>query len=119
MPVGTQVDQEAKSTGRSAISRRVVRQTETALVELMARDPSGEDIIVPIPDGEHMAERCAAVAPAITADGTKKPVGPWGGSTENKTVVRSLLADLVGEGRVGRRVWLTTRLHRTLGTDPK
>jgi len=29
---------------------------------------------------------------------TKKPVGLWDGSTENKTVVRSLLADLVERG---------------------
>ena len=40
-PVGTRVDQEAKSTSRSAISRRFVRQTETALAELMARDLTG------------------------------------------------------------------------------
>ena len=38
-------------------------------------------------DGEHMAERCVVVALAITADGTKIPVGLWDGSTENKTVV--------------------------------
>ena len=38
------------------------------------------------------------VALAITADGTKKPVGLWDGSTENKTVVRALLADLVERG---------------------
>ena len=49
-------------------------------------------------DGEHLAERCVVVALAITADGTKKPVGLWDGSTENKTVVRSLLADLVERG---------------------
>jgi putative transposase len=35
---------------------------------------------------------------AITADATKKPVGLWDGSTENKTVVRALLADLVERG---------------------
>ena len=40
-PVGAQVDQEAKSTSRSAISRRFVRQTETALAELMGRDLDG------------------------------------------------------------------------------
>ena len=96
-PVGTQVDKEAKSTSRSAISRRFVRQTETALAELMARDLAGEDIKVLMLDGEHMAERCVVVALAI-ADGTKKPVGLWDGSTENKTVVRSLLADLVERG---------------------
>ena len=97
-PVGTQVDKEAKSTSRSAISRRFVRQTETALAELMARDLAGDDIKVLMLDGEHMAERCVVVALAITADGTKKPVGLWDGSTENKTVVRALLADLVERG---------------------
>src|SRR6476661_3950031 len=74
-PVGTQVDKEAKSTSRSAISRRFVRQTETALAELMSRDLSGLDIKVLMVDGEHMAERCVVVALAITADGTKKPDG--------------------------------------------
>ena len=49
-------------------------------------------------DGEHMAERCVVFALAITADGTKKPVGLWDGSTENKTVVAALLADLVERG---------------------
>ena len=87
-----------KATSRSAVSRRFVKQTETALVELMARDLGGEDITVLMLDGEHMAERCVVVALGITADGTKKPVGLWEGSTENKTVVRALLADLVERG---------------------
>jgi transposase-like protein len=97
-PVGEQVIDAAKSTSRSAVSRRFVRETETALVELMARDLSGEDIKVLMLDGEHMAERCVVVALAITADGTKLPVGLWEGSTENKTVARALLADLVDRG---------------------
>jgi len=97
-PVGAQVAQEAKSTSRSAISRRFVKQTETALAELMARDLAGEDITVLMLDGEHMAQRCVVVALAITADGTKVPVGLWDGFTENKTVVRALLADLVSRG---------------------
>jgi transposase-like protein len=75
-----------------------VRQTETALAELMARDLAGEDIKVLMLDGEHLAQRCVVVALAITADGTKKPVGVWDGSTENKTVVRALLADRVARG---------------------
>ena len=96
--MGAQVGEEAKSTSRSAISRRFVRQTETALAELMSRDLSELDIKVLMLDGEHLAERCVVVALAITADGTKVPVGLWDGSTENKTVVRSLLADLVERG---------------------
>jgi putative transposase len=95
-PVGTRVDKEAKSTSSSAVSRRFAKQTENALGELMARDLIDEDINML--DGGHMAERCVMVALAITADGTKKPVGLWDGSTENKTVVRSLLADLVERG---------------------
>jgi putative transposase len=97
-PVGEQVEATAKSTSRSAISRRFVRQTETALGELMARDLTGAGIKVLMLDGEHVSERCVVVALAITADGTKLPIGLWDGSTENKTVVRSLLADLVGRG---------------------
>jgi putative transposase len=97
-PVGEKVSGTEKSTSKSAISRRFVRQTDTALAELMARDLTELDIKVLMLDGEHMAERCVVVALAITADGTKVPVGLWDGSTENKTVVRSLLADLVERG---------------------
>ena len=96
-PVGEAAGKQ-KSTSKSAISRRFVKLTETALAELMARDLSGEDIKVLMIDGEHLGERCVVVALAITADGTKKPVGLWDGSTENKTVVRALLADLVERG---------------------
>jgi putative transposase len=97
-PVGAGVEQAAASTSRSAISRRFVAQTRTALAELLSRDLSTLDIKVLMVDGEHLAERCCVVALAITADGTKVPVGLWDGATENKTVVRSLLADLVSRG---------------------
>ncbi len=97
-PVGEQVAAAAKSTSKSAVSRRFVRQTETALAELMARDLTELDIKVLMLDGEHLADRCVVVALGITADGTKVPVGLWDGSTENKAVVRSLLADLVERG---------------------
>ena len=64
----------------------------------MSRDLTGQHITVLMVDGEHLAERCVLVALAITADGHQKPVGLWDGSTENKTVVRALLADLVERG---------------------
>jgi putative transposase len=97
-PVGEKVSGTQKSVSKSAISRRFVRQTETALGQLMARDLTDLDIKVLMLDGEHLAERCVVVALAITADGMKVPVGLWDGSTENKTVVRALLADLVSRG---------------------
>lgn len=97
-PVGSDIEQSASATSRSAISRRFVAQTRTALAELLARDLSTLDIKVLMIDGEHITEHCCVVALAITADGTKVPVGLWEGSTENKTVARHLLADLVARG---------------------
>jgi putative transposase len=97
-PLGKDVLEGDRSTGRSAVSRQFVKQTETALAELLARDLTGLDVTVLMLDGEHMAGRCVIVALAITADGTKLPVGLWDGATENKTVVRSMLADLVSRG---------------------
>jgi transposase-like protein len=97
-PVGTRVQAQASATSRSAVSRRFVAQTKTALADLLARDLTGLDVRVLMIDGEHLAEHCCVVALAITADGTKVPVGLWEGATENATVVRHLLADLVGRG---------------------
>ncbi len=88
---------------KSVLLRRFVRQIEAALAELMAL--SGEDIDVLMIDGEHMAKRCVVVALAITADGTKMPLGLWDGSTENKTcpkVRRDEARTAVRHGR-GRR----------------
>jgi putative transposase len=97
-PVGAEVEGAAVATSRSAISRRFVAQTKTALAELLARDLTGLDVKVLMIDGEHIADHCCVVALAITADGTKLPVGLWEGSTENKTVARHLLSDLVSRG---------------------
>ena len=97
-PVGASVEGQATATSRSAVSRRFIAATKSALADLLARDLAPLDIKVLMVDGEHLAEHLAVVALAITADGTKVPVGLWEGSTENATVVRSLLADLVARG---------------------
>jgi putative transposase len=97
-PVGAEVEAQASATSRSAVSRRFVAQTRTALAELLARELTGLDVKVLMIDGEHISDHCCVVALAITADGTKVPVGLWEGSTENKTVVTHLLADLVSRG---------------------
>src|SRR3954453_11241038 len=97
-PIGAQVQQQATATSRSAGSRRFIAATKTALAELLNRDLARFDIKVLMVDGEHLADHLALVALAITADGTKVPVGLWQGSTENATVVKHLLADLVTRG---------------------
>jgi putative transposase len=97
-PVGQAVAAQATATSRSAVSRRFIEATKTALAELLNRDLTGLDITVLMVDGVHLAEHLVVVALAITADGTKVPVGLWEGSTENATVVKALLADLVARG---------------------
>jgi putative transposase len=97
-PVGAQVEQQARSTSRSAVSRRFVAQTARALEELLGRDLSDLKVAVLMVDGITIAEHCCVVALAILADGTKLPVGLWLGSTENTTVVTHLLADLHDRG---------------------
>jgi putative transposase len=97
-PVGEAVEAEATSTSRSAVSRRFIAGTTRALEELMSRDLAELDVVVLMLDGVMFAESCCVVALAITADGTKVPVGCWLGDTENKTVVTHLLADLVHRG---------------------
>jgi transposase-like protein len=97
-PLSTDIETEAKATGRSSVSRRFKAATEAALAELMARDLSGLDVAVIMIDGLEIAGQCVVVALAIRADGTKVPVGLWLGDTENKTVVTGLLADLTARG---------------------
>jgi putative transposase len=97
-PVGSAVEQEARSTSKSSVSRRFVAKTKKALDELMARDLGDLEVVALMIDGVNFAEHCCVVALAICADGTKVPVGLWLGDTENKTVVTHLLADLVDRG---------------------
>jgi transposase-like protein len=49
-------------------------------------------------DGLEIAGRVHVVALGITTEGVKVPLGLWEGSTENATLARSLLADLVDRG---------------------
>ena len=95
-PVGDTV--KARSVSKSAVSRRFITATETAMAELLSRDLSTLDVAVLMIDGVHFAGDVLVVAMIITADGTKIPVGLAHGDTENSTVVKGLLADLVARG---------------------
>jgi hypothetical protein len=45
-PLSAELEAKSKATGRSSVSRRFKRATESALAELMARDLSGLDVAV-------------------------------------------------------------------------
>jgi putative transposase len=49
-------------------------------------------------DGIELKGRCCVVALGITTDGVKLPLGLWDGSTENATVAKQLLSNLVARG---------------------
>jgi putative transposase len=84
-PVGTQVTQAATGTSKSAISRRFVAMTDTALAELLARDLSDLDLVCLLIDGVHFGEHTCVVALGIDLDGTKHPLALVEGATENTT----------------------------------
>lgn len=97
-PLGAELEAVARGDSKSAVSRRFKTATHAALAELIGRDLSELDIAALMIDGLVFAECCCVAALVITTDGTKVPVGLWDGDTENGTVVKDLLADLVARG---------------------
>jgi putative transposase len=97
-PVGEQVTAESGSTSRSAISRRFIKATEQALTDLMGADLASLDLVAFMVDGVHFGEHVCVVALGITIDGTKVPLAIEEGSTENATLVTSLIVGLRERG---------------------
>jgi len=97
-PVGEQVTQTASGTSKSAVSRKFVAATETALAELLAADLSTLDLVAFMVDGVHFAEHCCVVALGIDITGVKHPLALVEGSTENATLVRELIVGLRERG---------------------
>ena len=97
-PVGAEVEQVSSATGKTSVSELFVERTRTALGDLMARRLDDVRVAVMMLDGLEIAERTHVVALGISTEGVKIPLGLWEGSTENATVARHLLSDLIGRG---------------------
>src|SRR4051812_2011304 len=97
-PVGAGVQAASRSTGKSTVSEQFIERTRSALGEPMARRLEDVRLAVMMLDGLEIAERTHVVALGISTEGVKIPLGLWEGSTENATLVRTLLADLVDRG---------------------
>jgi transposase-like protein len=97
-PVGSEVEQAARSTSKSSVSRTFVERTRRSLGELMSRRLEDVRLAVMMLDGLELQGRTNVVALGITTEGVKIPLGLWEGSTENATVVTALLSDLVERG---------------------
>jgi hypothetical protein len=97
-PVGQAVAETARATSKSAVSRKFVKMTEHALTDLLAADLTGLDLVAIMVDGVHFADHLCVVALGIDIEGTKHPLALVQGSTENTTLVRSLLVGLRERG---------------------
>src|SRR4051794_9043104 len=97
-PVGERVTATARSTSKSAVSRKFVAATATALAQLLAADLSALDLVALMIDGVHFGESCCVVTLGIDADGVKHPLALVEGATENATVVTDLLTGLRDRG---------------------
>jgi putative transposase len=79
-PVGQLVAEKSSATSKSAVSRRFVAMTETALAELLSQDLSGLDVLALMIDGVRFAETCCIVALGIDIEGNKHPLALVEGS---------------------------------------
>ncbi len=97
-PIGEEVEQQSRSSSKSTVSELFIDRTRTALAELMSRRLDDVRLAVMMLDGLEIADRTHVVALGISTEGVKIPLGLWEGSTENATLARTLLADLVDRG---------------------
>jgi len=97
-PVGAAVAAEASATSSSAVSRRFVTATAERLAAFRSADLSGQRWLIGFIDGFDFAGHTMVGALGVTATGEKVPLGVVEGSTENASVVRTLVTDLRDRG---------------------
>lgn len=88
---------EGYGIDKSSVSRHWKAATAQELHKLCSRAIPGRLVALLI-DGKHLRHDCAVVALGVDPEGKKHVLGLWHGATENATVVRDLLADLVDRG---------------------
>jgi putative transposase len=82
---------------KSSVSRQWKAATASELQKLCNR-PIPRDLVGLIIDGKHLKRDCVVVALGVNGEGEKQVLGLWHGATENTTVVKGLLEDLVERG---------------------
>lgn len=91
-------EQIQRSTSKSAVSRRFVALTKRQLAAWLQRPLAELDLRVILIDGVIFRGHTILVALGVSDDGTKHVLGVREGSTENATLARALLSDLVERG---------------------
>jgi len=87
------------------VSRHWKAATRQELERLMQR-PVPKDLLVLMIDSKFFAGECLVAAIGVDLQGKKHVLGLWYGATENTTVVKGLLEDLVSRGLESERKML-------------
>jgi transposase-like protein len=87
---------------RSSVSRHWKAATAKELEALMQR-PVPKDLLVLMIDSKFFGGDCLVAAIGVDMQGRKHVLGLWHGATENATVVKGLLEDLVSRGLESER----------------
>jgi transposase-like protein len=90
--------QPERAVSKSAVSRRFVTLSAQLLAQWLARPLAELDLRVVLLDGIAFRGHCILIALGITADGTKRVLGLREGTTENATVAKALLSELIERG---------------------
>ena len=115
----------ARSTSRSAVSRRFVALSQQPLTRGLSRPVSDLDLRVVMIDGIDYHDHTILIALGIDGQGSKHVLGVREGTTENSAVAGALLRDLVDRGlnAQGPRLFvidgakaLRTAIRRVCGT---
>ena len=91
-------EHSAASSSKSAVSRRFVALSAQRLQAWLSRSLAELDLPVLMIDGIYFRSHVMLLVLGIDAKGGKQVLGMRQGSTENSTVVRELLADLIERG---------------------
>jgi transposase-like protein len=83
---------------KSSVSREFVQASAAQLQELSERKLDELELVALLIDGIEIGKQVLVVALGIEKSGKKNVLGLWQGATENTTVVKSLLEDLVARG---------------------
>lgn len=89
---------DERSTASSSVSRRFVAMSTAKLKQWLNAPLEDLELEAILIDGIHFADHCILIALGVTAQGQKKILGLHEGSTENATVGRTLLTNLVARG---------------------
>ena len=94
---------ETVAVSKSNLSREFIDASEQSLKELCERRFDGQEILIVYIDGIQFGQSHVIVALGVDSQGYKHVLGLREGSSENATVVKDLLVDIVSRGLEAQR----------------